>query len=101
MKSQEHTYLLSPAAQESLLEIKSYSIKHFGQSRTNQYLQEIANRLKTLSKNPDQGKPRPELKAGYYSYFFGSHTIYYRIKPKHIEVIDVLHQAMEPSKHLL
>jgi len=46
------------------------------------------------------GKARPEIKAGYYSIFTGKHTIYYRIKPEHIDIIDVLHQRMEPTNHL-
>ncbi|WP_281281929.1 hypothetical protein [Aliikangiella coralliicola] len=42
-----------------------------------------------------------DLKVGYHSDFIGSHTIYYRIKPTHIDVIDVLHQSMEASKHIV
>lgn len=53
-----------------------------------------------LAKHPQEGKARDDIKVGYYSYFEGSHTIYYRIRDTHIDVIDVLHQSMEPNRHL-
>lgn len=59
------SYILSPAAQESLIQIKAYSIKHFGKARTTLYLQDIANRLKGLSMNPYHGQSRPEIKTGF------------------------------------
>jgi len=34
-------YVLSPEAQKSLKQIKTYSIKQFGAARTNRYLKEI------------------------------------------------------------
>ncbi len=93
-------FVLSPEAQLSLKQIKTYSIKQFGTARTNRYLNEILLAFRALLENPDMGRSRDELMPGYYSYFVGSHTIYYRIKPDLIEVIDVLHQSMEPSNYL-
>jgi plasmid stabilization system protein ParE len=43
---------------------------------------------------------RPELNVDCFSCFVGSHTIYYRVKTEQIQVIDVLHQSMEPARHL-
>ena len=43
---------------------------------------------------------RVNIKKGYYGVFVGKHTIYYRIRNTHIEIIDVLHQKMDPEKHL-
>lgn len=94
-------YVLSPEAQKSLKQIKTFSVKSFGVKRTKRYLNEILWAFRELSENPDKGIIRLELMPGYYSYFIGSHTIYYRIKPDCIEVIDVLHQSMEPSRFLI
>ena len=90
-------FVLSPEAQLSLKQIKTYSIKQFGTARTNRYLNEILLAFRALVENPDMGRNRGELMPGYCSYCVGSHTIYYRIKPDLIEVIDVLHQSMEPT----
>jgi len=93
-------YILSPAAQSSLKNIRAYSIKNFGVTRTKTYLQSIRAHMQTLAKNPSLGAIREDLALGYYSSFIGSHTIYYRQQAKHIDIIDVLHQSMEPSRHI-
>ncbi len=93
-------YILSPEAQNSLSNIKVYSNKNFGSQRTKTYLQNIRNRMQALAENPSRGIIRDDLKVGYHSDFMGSHTIYYRVQPTHIDIIDVLHQSMEPSKHI-
>ncbi|MCU7833991.1 MAG: type II toxin-antitoxin system ParD family antitoxin [gamma proteobacterium symbiont of Taylorina sp.] len=57
--------------------------------------------MQELAESPLHGKKREELKIGYYSEFIDSHTIYYRINSAHIDIIDVLHQSMEPSKYII
>ena len=94
-------YFLSPEAQKSLKNIRAYSIKTFGATRTKTYLQSISQRLRELAESPSRGIIWEDLKVGSYSDFVSSHTIYCRVKPNHIEIIDVLHQSMEPSKHLI
>jgi len=94
-------YILSPEAQNSLSNIKAYSHKNFGPQRAKTYLQNIRKRMQALAENPSRGIIREDLKVGYHSDFVGSHTIYYRVKPTHIDIIDVLHQSMEPSKHII
>jgi len=93
-------FILSPEAQSSLKNIRVYSTKNFGTKRTKAYLQCIRDRFNELSENPSHGILREDLKVGYYSNFVGSHTIYYRVNNTHIDIIDVLHQSMEPSKHI-
>ncbi len=93
-------YILSTEAQNSLRNIQIYSTKKFGKGRTRYYLTDIRKRMKALAENPSRGIVREDLKVGYHSDFIGSHTIYYRIQSTHIDVIDVLHQSMDPSKHI-
>jgi toxin ParE1/3/4 len=94
-------YILSPEAQKSLSNIRAYSIKKFGTKRTKTYLLSIRKQMQALAENPSLGIIREDLKVGYHSSFVGSHTIYYRVKSTHIDIIDVLHQVMEPSKHII
>jgi toxin ParE1/3/4 len=93
-------FILSPEAQNSLKSIRAYSIKSFGTKRTKTYLLSIRDRFNELAENPLHGILREDLNVGYYSNFVGSHTIYYRVNNTHIDIIDVLHQSMEPSKHI-
>jgi toxin ParE1/3/4 len=56
--------------------------------------------MRTAAKNPENGQERCEIKQGYYSIRADKHHIYYRVRDTHIEIIDVLHQSMEPGLHL-
>ena len=94
-------YVLSPNAQESLTGIKAYSTEKFGKRQTNIYLEKLRDRMRDLADNPKRGRVRDKIKPGYYSYFEGSHTFYYKILADHIAIIDILHQSMEPMRHLL
>lgn len=87
-------------AQRNLKDIRAYSLKNFGKQQTTAYLKILQKHMKALAATPSKGVKRDEIKAGYYSSFIGSHTIYYRIAHAHIDIIDVLHQSMEPMRHL-
>ena len=93
-------YILSPAAQNRLKEIKAYSLENFGKRQTTIYLKNLRDCMQGLADNPSKGTERPEIKQGYYSQFIASHTVYYRISHTHIGIIDILHQSMEPRLHL-
>lgn len=93
-------YILSPNAQDSLCGIKLYSTNHFGERQTRIYLEEIHKRMREVAENPQKGKSRNALLEGYYSINAGSHVIYYTIKNTHIDIVDILHQRMEPLRHL-
>ena len=59
--------------------------------------------MSMLAQAPGRGKQRHDLFADgtCYSYFEGSHTIYYEISgDTGINIIDVLHQSMDPGYHL-
>lgn len=93
-------YVLSPNAQQSLRRIKSYSLDKFGDRQTKIYLELIETKLQAITNNPEQGRTREELKCGYLSFPAGSHVIFYRKAQGYIEIIDILHQRMEPHFHL-
>ncbi|WP_319550235.1 type II toxin-antitoxin system RelE/ParE family toxin [Desulfogranum marinum] len=94
------TYILSPNAQESLRNIKAYSFEQFGHEQTISYLKLIEKKLRVIAESPDIGRKRGEIKKGYLSFLAGSHVIYYRKARKHVDIIDILHQSMDPYRHL-
>lgn len=94
------TYILSPNAQESLRDIKTYSHQHFGKEQTISYLKLIEKKMQMIAKSPDIGRKREEIKNGYLSFLAGSHVIFYRKSKKHVDIIDILHQSMDPYRHL-
>ena len=93
-------FRLSPNAARSIAEFDTYTKENFGPKQAQRYLESLLDRLEYLAEHPEHGKKRDELKDGYNSYFVGSHTVYYRLEDNTLEVIDVLHQSMEPKRHL-
>ena len=96
-------YTLSPNAAISLEKIAEFSLDQFGRKQTVSYLNNLHKRMCYLAKTPKRGSRRTDLfdDGSCYSYFEGSHTIYYEItNDGEISIIDVLHQSMEPMKHL-
>lgn len=94
------TYILSPNAQESLRNIKAYSLEQFGKEQTISYLKLIERKLQMIAEGPDIGRKREEIKKGYLTFLAGSHVIFYRKARKHVDIIDILHQSMDPYQHL-
>jgi len=93
-------YLLSPRAQQSLVQISQYTLDNFGERQKKRYLKILRDRMRTAAKNPEKGKVRDDIKTDYYSLQAEKHTVYYRIRNSRIEIIDVLHQSMEPNIHV-
>ncbi len=87
--------IISLRAKKDLLNIGRYTQKKWGKSQRNKYLKEIDKCLNRLSKNPNLGIHRPEIKSGYYSYPIGSHIIFYLKERKRIIIIGIPHQAMD------
>ena len=94
------SYILSLEAAKSIAEIDSYTAYQFGPKQAIRYLENLLECLEFIAEDPQRGLHRPELNTHYYSYFAGSHSIYYRIVSEQIQVVDILHQSMEPSRHL-
>ena len=93
-------YRLSAAAAKDLTGIKHYSVANFGLSRANAYLQDMRDRMRWLAVGPRRGKARGDLLPGLFSYRQDSHVIYYRVGKARIEIVRVLHQRMDPLRHL-
>jgi len=93
-------FILSPEALKSLEQISSYTLENYGQQQKKTYLRMLRDRMHLAAKNPDKGKERSDIKEGYHSIRAEKHHIYYRVRDTHIEIIDVLHQSMEPSLHI-
>ena len=94
------TYILSPNAQESLRNIKAYSLEQFGKEQTISYLKLIERKLRMIAEGPDIGRKREEINKGYLCFLAGSHVIFYRKARKNVEIVDILHQNMDPYQHL-
>ena len=94
-------YVLSPKAQKHLKQIRDYTLENHGERQKKTYMRMLRDKMRLAAKNPDkEGRARDDIKQGYYSIRAEKHYIYYRIRDTHIDIIDVLHESMEPQRHI-
>ena len=94
------TYKLSTEAQQSIVDIADNTEANYGKIQRRKYLISLRNKMRVVASNPENGRVRSDIKKGYYSINVEKHVIYYRVSTEGIEIIDVLHQSMEPRLHI-
>lgn len=93
-------YRLTADAQSDLIEIRCYTLAHWGSQQSQKYLSEMRQTLQLLAETPTLGKLRPDVVPGAFSFPYVSHVIYYFQHREQIIVFGVLHKRMVPSSHL-
>ncbi len=93
-------FRLTLRARQRLREIGRDTQKTWGVDQRNKYLTELDKGFHDLAVRPDKGRAREELAAGLFSFHLKSHVVYYYIQSDHIQIVDILHERMEPRLHL-
>ncbi len=93
-------YFLRALAQADLETIWLYTYEQWGQDQADSYLTSLIKRFNWLGENPRLGKPRNDIKQGYFCFPEGMHLIFYIIKNNHIEIIGIPHQRMDIIEYL-
>ena len=92
-------YILASKADSDLEEIWDYTDEKWGRNQARIYLTQLENRMMALAHHPTAGQQRYDLPGTPMSYHEGRHVIFYRPAEKGIEVLRVLHDAMDFSRH--
>lgn len=99
-KNKPLTFQLSTNSKRDLEAIYKYTMQNFGVEQANFYVTSFDKTFKNLTINPLAGTIRDELKRGLLSIRHKEHAIFYRIKPKQIWVVRVLHGSRDFVRHL-
>ena len=91
---------LTDRAKKDLRSIVLYTRKNFGSGQATLYVKELQAKIQLLASSPKLGALRPELRPDVRSSPFKSHTIFYYSDKDNLTVVTVLHNSMEPSRHL-
>lgn len=94
------SYRLTPAAQRDLSSIWDYTRERWGEHQAETYLLEIRSTIERVAARPDRGRPVDEIRTGYRRYAIGSHLIFFVDNGDGIDVIRILHQRMDPARHV-
>ncbi len=77
-----------------------YSLRQWGPARTARYLDELESRARLLTHHPELGKRRDGLHPGLFSFPHERHILYYLKDEEGITILRVLHQQMDPARHI-
>jgi toxin ParE1/3/4 len=91
---------LSAAADVDLTGIYIYSFREFGAAKADSYLLSLGRCFERLAEFPGLGRNVDHLRRGYFRFHHASHTVYFVSIPDGIRIIRVLHQRMDPDRHL-
>lgn len=93
-------YALRELAVADLEAIWVYTVEQWGVEQAERYLKSLFACFEDLAENPQLGRQRDEVKAGYRSFPQGRHVVFYVIVPAGIEVIGIVHQSADVDTHL-
>lgn len=93
-------FRLTPAAQRDLSEIWDFTEDRWSAAQAESYLRDIQNAIERLAADPDRGRPVDDIRQSYRRYGIGSQLVFYVQRGDRIDVIRILHQRMDPGRHL-
>ncbi|KTD25993.1 MULTISPECIES: type II toxin-antitoxin system RelE/ParE family toxin [Legionella] len=94
-------YQFTIQARQDLIQIRRFTLEHWGSKHSISYLEELKRTVELLSDMPLMGKNcSDDLGKDIYRFLCGSHAIYYFTISGSIIVIAILHQSMVPENHL-
>ena len=100
MSSHDYQLIVSPQAQQNIIDILRYTGETWGQNQLLIYRDKIDEALNNICQNPLLGHVNSELPATHRLYLVGSHVVVYRMKGDLISVVRILHQRMSLTRHV-
>jgi toxin ParE1/3/4 len=93
-------YRLTPAARQDLSSIWDYTAERWDVGQAEIYVSEIGAAVERVADDPRRGRACDELREGYRQYSVGRHLLFYVERSDGVDVIRILHQRMDPTRHL-
>ncbi len=92
--------IISPEAESDLKEIGIFTEQNWGPKQRKKYLEQLVQRMHFLAAHRALAKRRNDLPDAPYSFHESKHVIFFREVSQGIEIIRVLHEAMDFPRHL-
>lgn len=86
---------IADAARRDLAAISAYATERWGRATAQQYLRMLKNTFRSLLRHPGLGVARTDLGERLRSIGGGSHIVFYADDGKIVDVLRVLHGAMD------
>ncbi len=90
---------LRALAREDLQEIWRYTFEQWGIEQAERYLGALFTCFEDLAANPQLGRERDDIKAGYRSFPQGRHVVFYTVGESSIQIIGIVQQSADVDGH--
>jgi toxin ParE1/3/4 len=91
-------FQLSPKADISLEAIGEFTEDHWGEAQRRRYLAILDDCFHDLANHPRKGRFIEALNL--FCYPKEKHLIYYSLRDQDIYIVDILHESMDPLRHI-
>ena len=91
---------LTHAALDDLRSIRAYTLERWGPDQEQQYLDQIWKKFESILTDPSKFRFRRDLFPGCQIAAEGKHVILFRMHKSTLQVVRVLHGAMDFKRHM-
>lgn len=91
---------LTPAALADLRSIRTYTLERWGPTQGMDYLDQMWEKFEILLADSAPYRFRPDLFPGCQVASEGNHVILFRVNKSTLQIVRVLHSAMDFKRHL-
>jgi toxin ParE1/3/4 len=95
-----HNIHIHVLAKTDIQQLWRSSSQQWGEAQTQVYIDQLEQAILTLQENPHIGIVCDEIREGYGKYHINRHMVFYRVTPKKIVIVRVLHDRMDFTQHL-
>ncbi len=88
------------AAEADLVNIWLYTFEQWNERQADRYLAALERGVTAILQRPNGGRPRETLRTGYWSRRVEHHVVFYTFSDTEVRVRRVLHESMDPDRHL-
>jgi toxin ParE1/3/4 len=92
--------IVTHQARRDLNLISRYTLDNWGRTQLTSYMGGLLDCLDDVADNPMQGRNVPKIPTHYFRAKYQSHFIFYRCVGQEVRIIRILHQSMDPARHL-
>lgn len=92
--------VLTDAALDDLRSIRAYTLETWGAEQEERYLHQLWSRIQSIRSDPQRFRLREDLFPGCRITAEGCHVILFRATPEALEIVRLLHSAMDFKRHL-
>ena len=91
---------LTDAAVGDLRSIRNYTLDQWGEEQEKLYLDALWEKLELILTDPGRWRSREDLFPGCQIASHGKHVILFRIQGRVLQIVRILHGAMDYSRHI-